>query len=101
MNANLKTFLAIFFFIWGVVGIVLAAFLAFLRRDRFLVVLFAWIPAMLALILGVVQTVVLVVPPESSTVVRPWPGPATLMLGFAFIAAASIAAHTPVTVALR
>ncbi len=25
MNPNLKTFLAIFFFIWGVVGVVLAA----------------------------------------------------------------------------
>lgn len=78
--------------IWVTVGIVLAGFLALLRRDRYSTVLLIWVPALLALVLGVLQTVVLVTPPFSSTVERPWPGPATLMLGFAFIAMGALAA---------
>lgn len=78
--------------IWITAGIVLAGFLAIMRRDRYSIVLLIWAPALLALILGVVQTVVVVAPPSMVEPIRPWPGPATLMLGFAFIAAASIAA---------
>ena len=78
--------------IWVTAGIVLAGFLAIMRRDRYSIVLLIWAPALLALMLGVMQTVVVVAPPSMSEPIRPWPGPATLMLGFAFIAAASVAA---------
>ena len=78
--------------IWISAGIVLAGFLAIMRRDRYSIVLLIWAPALLALILGVVQTVVVVAPPSMTEPIRPWPGPATLVLGFAFIAAASVAA---------
>jgi GT2 family glycosyltransferase len=74
------------------IGLVLAGFLAFMRRDRLTVVSAAWLVGLLGLLLAVLQTVVLVVPPGSSTVVRPWPGPATLVFGLALIGAAAYAA---------
>ena len=41
--------------------------------------------------LGVVQSVLTVAPPGSSVPLHPWPGPATLVLGLCFIAAAAFA----------
>ena len=73
-------------------GLLLAGLLAFMRRDRIGAVCVAWVTGLLALVLGVLQTVVLVTPPDSSVALRPWPGPATLLLGLSMIGAAAYAA---------
>lgn len=78
--------------VWLSVGLLLAGLLAFMRRDRIGAVTIAWIAGLLALVLGVLQTVVLVTPPDSSVALRPWPGPATLLLGLSMIGAAAYAA---------
>lgn len=77
--------------IWATAGLLVAALVAFLRRDRFVPIVLVWSIGALALIFGVVQTVVLVTPPGSLNAVRPWPGPATLIIGAAFIVAAALA----------
>ncbi len=77
--------------VWLTIGIVLAGFLAILRTEKRRQVAACWILASLALLLGVVQSVLTVAPPGSTVPLHPWPGPATLILGLCFIAAASFA----------
>jgi hypothetical protein len=77
--------------IWLTSGIVLAGFLAILRKERRRQVAACWIVAALALLLGIVQSVLTVAPPGSIVPLHPWPGPATLVLGLCFIAAAAFA----------
>lgn len=76
---------------WATVGLLAAALMAFLRRDRFTPILLVWSVGVLALLFGVLQTVLVVTPPGSLTAVRPWPGPATLIIGAAFIVASALA----------
>lgn len=76
---------------WLTVGIVIAAFMSIWRREKSRQVLACWLIAAPALVLGIVQSVVMVTPPGSSTAVHPWAGPATLALGLAFIAAGAFA----------
>ncbi len=78
--------------VWITVGIVLAGFLALLRRDRWSVSGGFAILAGLALLLGLVQTALLVTPPGSTVEIRPWPGQAVLVLSLALIALATVAA---------
>ena len=78
--------------LWVSIGIVLAGSLALLRGDRFRIIAIALSVGALGLALGTVQTVLFVTPPDATTALRAWPGPATLVLGAAFIAAAAIAA---------
>jgi hypothetical protein len=77
--------------LWLTVGIVLAGFLAFLRIDRLRVISLIGALGGLALLAGLVQSMVLVTPPGTAAEVRPWPGQATLLLGLAMIAAGSVA----------
>jgi GT2 family glycosyltransferase len=76
---------------WITLGIVLGGLLAFMRRDRLAVILPIGVLGGFALVMGLVQTVLLVTPPGSTALVRPWPGQATLLLGLAMIAAAAVA----------
>lgn len=76
---------------WLTIGIVLAGFLAILRTEKRRQVAACWILAALALVLGIVQSVLTVAPPGSSVPLHPWPGPATLVLGLCFITAAAFA----------
>jgi GT2 family glycosyltransferase len=78
--------------VWLSAGLLLAGLLAFMRRDRIGAVAVAWVVGLLALIIGVLQTVVLVTPPDSAIALRPWPGPSTLLLGLSVIGAAAYAA---------
>ena len=77
--------------ILATVGLLIAALMAFLRRDRIRSILLVWSVGALALIFGVIQTVLLITPPGLSESIRPWPGPATLILGAAFIVATALA----------
>jgi GT2 family glycosyltransferase len=79
--------------LWISIGIVLAGFIALFRMDRLRIVVACWVVAIAALALGVLQTMVLVTPPGTTTPMRTWPGPATLLLGLALIAAAGVAAQ--------
>lgn len=76
---------------WLTIGIVLAGFLALLRAEKRRQVAACWILATLALVLGITQSALTVAPPGSSVPLHPWPGPATLVLGLCFIAAAAFA----------
>lgn len=78
--------------VWTTVAVVAASLVAFLRRDRLIIVTAAWAVALPALLLGVLQTVWAVAPPGSTVAMRPWPGTATLVVGAAMIAAAAFAA---------
>lgn len=77
--------------VWVTAGLVVAAFVALLRGDRRRTVLAAWVVALVALTLGIVQSVVRVLPPGAQADVRPWPGPATLLMGLALVVAAAVA----------
>lgn len=79
--------------LWLTAGILLAGFVALFRMDRLRIVVACWVVALAALALGVVQSMVLVTPPGSTTAIRTWPGPATLLLGLALITAAGVAAQ--------
>ena len=79
--------------LWISTGIVLAGFIALFRMDRLRIVVACWVVAIAALALGVLQTMVLVIPPGTTTPMRTWPGPATLLLGLALITAAGVAAQ--------
>lgn len=79
--------------LWITAGILLAGFVALFRMDRLRIVVACWAVALAALILGVLQSMLLVTPPGSTTAIRTWPGPATLLLGLALIAAAGVAAQ--------
>lgn len=77
--------------LWVTAGVLFAAFLALFRRDTLSVVASWWVLGLLALVVGVVQSLVLVTPPGGLVEVRPWPGPMTLVLGLAMIAASAVA----------
>lgn len=77
--------------LWVTAGLLLASFLALFRRDTLSVVASWWILGLLALTVGVVQSLVLVTPPGGLVEVRPWPGPMTMVLGLAMIAASAVA----------
>lgn len=76
---------------WLTAGIVLAGFLALLRADRLGIIGGFGALGVLALALGLLQSIVLVTPPGATTELRPWPGQATLLLGMCLIAMAAIA----------
>ena len=77
--------------LWVSVGLLLAAFLALFRRDTIGTILAWWALGLVALVIGVGQSLVLVTPPGSLIPVRPWPGPMTMVLGLALIAASGVA----------
>ena len=77
--------------LWVSAGLVFAAFVALFRRDTIGTVLAWWALGMAALVIGVGQSLVLVTPPGSLIPVRPWPGPMTMVLGLALIAACGVA----------
>ena len=78
--------------VWLMVGVVAVGAAALLRRDRLRVALGAWVVALLALLVGTVQAVVTVTPPDAQSPLRTWPGPATLVLGLALVTAAAASA---------
>lgn len=77
--------------LWITAGLLLASLLALFRRDTLPTVAAWWVLGLLALTLGVIQSLVLVVPFGSLEQVRPWPGPMTLVLGLAMIAICGVA----------
>jgi hypothetical protein len=79
--------------LWASVGLVLAALVAWLRTERFAVVLGCWVVGLIALVFGVLDVILRLTPPWASDPVRAWPGSATLILGAAAIAAAAVAAE--------
>ena len=50
-----------------------------------------WVVVILALAIGVVQSTITVLPPGAEVRAQPWPGPMTLVMGLAMIAACGIA----------
>jgi len=78
--------------IWLGVPLLAAGLFALVRRERLMAVVACWGLALAAFLLGVVQVIVLVTPPGSTTAIRSWPGPATLVLGAALIVAAALGA---------
>ncbi len=79
--------------LWVTAGLGFAAFLALFRRDTIANVGAWWILGLLALTVGVLQASITVIPPGGLLPVQPWPGPMTLVLGLAMIAAAGIGAE--------
>lgn len=77
--------------VW-MVPLLLAAVVALLRRDRWRVVLPAWLTALVALVLGLLQLRAQVLVPGVVLPVQPWPGPATLIAGGALLLAIAVAA---------
>jgi GT2 family glycosyltransferase len=77
--------------LWVTGPLVFASLLALLRRDTLPIVGSWWVLGLLALVVGVGQSLVLITPPGALVAVRPWPGPMTLMLGLAMIAASAVA----------
>ena len=77
--------------LWVTAGLLFAAFLALFRRDTLAHVGAWWVLGLLALAVGVLQASITVLPPGGLFPVSPWPGPMTLVLGLAMIAAAGIA----------
>lgn len=77
--------------LWITAGVVFASLLALLRRDTLPVVMSWWVLGLLALAMGVAQSLLQVTPYGSTVAVRPWPGPMTLVLGLAMIAIAGVA----------
>ena len=77
--------------LWFTAGIVFAAALALFRRDTLSIVGAWWVLGVIALTVGVVQSLVSISVPGSLTDIRPWPGPMTLVLGLSMIAAAAVA----------
>jgi hypothetical protein len=78
--------------LWMTAGVLLGGLVALMRTSTRSRVLAAWALGLTALALGLVQTVITVVPPTQLAAVSPWPGAATLMLGAALLAATAIAA---------
>lgn len=77
--------------LWVTGGIVLGGVLALLRRDTLRLVGAWWIIGGLALVIGIVQSLIRVTPPGYSSPIAPWPGPATLVWGLALICACGVA----------
>ena len=76
--------------IWLTIGILVGGLLALLRSDRLrALVPFAALAA-IALAIGLLQSLVMVTPPGATVEVRPWAGPATLLMGACLIAMAAI-----------
>lgn len=78
--------------IWLGAPLILAGLFALVRRERLASIVACWGLALAAFVLGIVQVIVLITPPGSSTPIRSWPGPATLVLGAALIVAAALGA---------
>ncbi len=78
---------------WIAAGIVVAGLAALLRRDSIAITGRFAVLAGLALLVGLLQSVLLVVPPGAADPVRPWPGQATLVMGLALIAMAAVGVH--------
>ena len=76
---------------WLFAGLVLAALLALLRHDKVRITLALWGVALVSLVIAVIQTRVYVTLPAIQAPVPTWPGPATLLLGFALVCAAAVA----------
>ena len=74
-------------------GIVLAAVLALLRTDRRRVVILWWVLAGIAALVAFVQVMFIVTPPGLTVPIRTWPGPATLVISLALIAACALGAQ--------
>lgn len=77
--------------LWFTAGIVFAAVVALFRRDTLSVVGAWWALGLVALTIGVLQSLLSVSVPGSLTDIRPWPGPMTLVLGLAMVAACGVA----------
>jgi hypothetical protein len=77
---------------WTGAAVVLAGMVALSRRATRRQVLAIWWLALLPFALGVLQTLLVVQVPGNTDRLSAWPGPATLMLGAAAIAATAIAA---------
>lgn len=77
--------------LWTTAGIIFAAALALFRRDTISIVGAWWVLALVALTIGVTQTLTTLSAPGSLTDIRPWPGPMTLVMGLALIAASGVA----------
>lgn len=76
--------------LWVTVGIVVAAVLALLRTDQRSITLMWWVLAGIAALFALVQVMFLFTPPGQSVAVRTWPGPATLIISLAMIAAIAV-----------
>lgn len=74
-------------------GIVLAAILALLRTDRRKVVILWWSLAGIAALVAFVQVMFIFTPPGQTLPIRTWPGPATLVISLALIAACALGAQ--------
>ncbi len=74
-------------------GILLAALLALLRTDRSKVVILWWGFAAIASGFALIQVIFLFTPPGQTMPIRTWPGPATLVISLALIAAAALGAQ--------
>jgi GT2 family glycosyltransferase len=74
-------------------GILLAALLALLRTDRRKVVILWWAFAGIASVFALLQVIFLVTPPGQTLPTRTWPGPATLVISLALIAATALGAQ--------
>lgn len=79
--------------VWLSACLVVAGLVALLRADRMRVSAAFGALAGLALLMGLIQSAVLVTPPGAAGLTRPWPGPATLVMGLALIAACAVAAE--------
>lgn len=73
--------------LWVSGGILLAALVALLRRNRRSAIVACWGIGLLALALGTMQTLIPVAAPGATIAIPSWPGPATLVLGGALAAA--------------
>ena len=78
--------------LWVTAGILLAGVLSVVRRARIMPIIAALGVGAVALLFGVVQTVIVITPPDGTAPLRPWPGPATLVLGAGLLVAAALAA---------
>jgi len=78
--------------IWLGVPLIVAGLFALVRRERLTAIVACWGLALAAFVLGIVQVIVLVTPPGSTTPIRSWPGPATMVLGASLIVAAALGA---------
>lgn len=76
--------------LWVSGGILLAALVALLRRTRLSAIVACWGVALVALVLGTMQTLIPVSAPGATTASPSWPGPATLALGAALAAAGAL-----------
>ena len=79
--------------VWLSVCLIVAGLFALMRADRIRIIAAFGVLAGLGLAMGLIQSMVLVTPPGAAGLTRPWPGPATLVIGLSLIAAAAVAAE--------